>query len=299
VDTLRRLEGTNLFVLPKRFEPDARLDYKLVINARKWILDPRNPRICTGGFGPNSELAMPAYVPADEIRFNPAVPRGALDTLAFHSSVLNNDRRLAVYLPPSYAEQLHRNFPSLFVMDGGEYLSLGSMATVLDNTIHANRMDAVIAVFVDPVGRNREYWANPDFRRMLCDELVPWIDSRYRTLRDPRRRAVFGASLGGLTALDVLVNRPDVFGLAASQSGAFWVDDAAMVGRVQGACLKGSRIYLDWGSYESEIPEINRRILDILESKGATVHFGEFHEGHSWGSWRARLDDALMFLFPG
>ncbi|MDM7924827.1 MAG: alpha/beta hydrolase-fold protein [bacterium] len=296
-DTLRPIPGTGLFVRPERFEPDARLDYKFCVDGRDWILDPLNPNTCTGGFGPNSEIAMPDYASPPEIVCNPLIPHGWLDSLGFRSPSLGNERPVFVYLPPGFPDEARGAFPLLLVTDGGEYITLGSMRNILDNLIHSGAIPRVIAVFVNPLDRNSEYWANPHYERMLSLELVPWIEARYPTVRKPGGRAILGASLGGLTALDTYLSHPDVFGLCVSQSGAFWVDQAAMVDRVRKVGSVSGRVSLDWGTYEPEIPELNRSVASLLSERGARVRTAEFHEGHSWGSWRAHVGDALRFVF--
>jgi enterochelin esterase-like enzyme len=297
-DSMRHVEGTDWFVLTRAFEPDARLDYKYVVDSRNWTLDPRNPRTCRGGFGSNSELAMPGYVQPEEIVYNPDIPHGTLDTLSFQSAIFDNDRNVYVYRPPGYRNRSSDRYPSLYVNDGGEYLTLGFMRNVLDNLIHAGKIQGTVVVFVEPVDRKREYWLNGDYQRILVSELVPRIDSCYRTVRKSPRRGILGASLGGLAAVDAVFSHPDVFGLCASQSGAFWVDGEAIVPRVQCACVKNVRFYFDWGTYEPSIPDIHHRMRDILLSKKCEVRTLEFHEGHSWGSWRAHLEEALIFLYP-
>ena len=297
-DTLKRVPGTDLCHLSKSFERDARLDYKFVIEGENWILDPRNPNTCSGGFGANSELAMPEYLRPAEILNNPDIPRGKLDTLSFHSTLLKNDRRMIVYLPPSYSKEMKRTFPCLYVNDGSEYRTLGSMCNVLNSLIHDGLIIEAIVVFVDPVNRKTEYWLNDDYIKTIADELVPWIDSRYRTVRNPAGRGILGASLGGLTALNALRLQPGVFGLCASQSGAFWIEDEKILGLVREAKVSNLRVYLDWGSYEPSIPAINVRMADILRSKGCDVKTRVWHEGHSWGSWRGHLAELLGFLFP-
>jgi enterochelin esterase-like enzyme len=296
-DTLSPIPGTGLFVRPERFEPDARLDYKFCVDGKNWILDPLNPNTCTGGFGPNSEISMPGYSPPQEIAFDPSVPHGSLDSLVFRSPSLVNDRAVFVYLPADDPNQPSGAFPLLLVTDGGEYITLGSMRNVLDNLIHSGAIPRVIAVFVNPLDRNREYWANQDYERMLSRELVPWIEDRYPTVRTPSGRAILGASLGGLTALDAFLSYPDVFGLCVSQSGAFWVDSSAMVDRIRKMGSVSGRVSLDWGTYEPEIPELNRTVAVLLSERGAQVRTAEFHEGHSWGSWRAHVGGALRFVF--
>ena len=57
-ENLSLVQGTTFWHLTKTYEADARLDYKFVTGGSNWILDPRNPKTCQGGFGPNSELRM-------------------------------------------------------------------------------------------------------------------------------------------------------------------------------------------------------------------------------------------------
>ena len=66
---MTHLSQTNFWYRSENFELDARLDYKFVMNGSNWILDPENPNICQGGFGPNSELSMPLYVQPWEINY--------------------------------------------------------------------------------------------------------------------------------------------------------------------------------------------------------------------------------------
>lgn len=65
-DTLAPVRGTPFFILEKRFNPAARFEYKIVADGA-WMLDPFNGMTAMGGFGPNSEVRMPAYVAPKEI----------------------------------------------------------------------------------------------------------------------------------------------------------------------------------------------------------------------------------------
>ena len=73
--------GTNFRYHSQQFEVNARLDYKFVVDGSNWILDPLNPNTITGGFGPNSELAMPEYEQPWEIEENPDAPKGSYRNL--------------------------------------------------------------------------------------------------------------------------------------------------------------------------------------------------------------------------
>ncbi len=57
------------------------------------------------------------------------------------------------------------------------------------------------------------------YHSYLCDEVVPWVDGRYRTLADRSHRAIAGKSSGGFGAMITPMLRPDLFGALATHAG--------------------------------------------------------------------------------
>lgn len=290
------IAGTDLHYLETLYERDARLDYKFVINGSDWILDPRNPRTVSGGYGPNSELAMPDYVDPPEIENYPEIPDGMWDTFSFTSTIMNRTYPVAVYLPVGH-DGGDEHYPAIYVHDGGEYRSLGSIGNVLDYCIHHQQIEPVIAVCVTPTNRNDEYWLNVDFKDMFVEELVPHIDASYRTLDEAASRAVMGASLGGVTSAYFAHTHPDVFGYAGGHSSAVWIDDGAFIDQVAADEPTDVVYYLDAGTYEPSIYTSSEDLKDVLLGKGNVVTWKVWHEGHSWGAWRAHTDDILIAFF--
>ncbi len=295
-DPMTNIEGTDLFYRQKIFPRDARLDYKFHSDGT-WLLDPRNPRTVVGGYGPNSELVMPDFVDPPEILYYPEIEHGTIDQFTFTSEILGNTRTVRVYMPPDY-DGNDNNFPSIYVHDGGEYISLADMDNVLDFCISEQICEPVIAVFVDPVNRNSEYWLNDDFRQMFIEELVPHIDDNYRTINDPERRAVMGASLGGITSVFLAHRHPDIFGMAGGHSSALWIEDEVLINEIEEAEATTNKYYLDVGTFEGNtFLNNNRRLRDIFISHGNEVLYQEWNDGHSWGNWRGHIDDILGFFF--
>jgi enterochelin esterase family protein len=99
-DVLIKLAGTRFWYLTKTFELNARLDYKLIRNGNDWILDPENPNTCAGGFGPNSELAMPEYVQPWEINYYSGIQHGTVAIKNLFSTNTNSNYQKKIYLPP-------------------------------------------------------------------------------------------------------------------------------------------------------------------------------------------------------
>ncbi|NQV15212.1 hypothetical protein HQ531_07120 [bacterium] len=287
------LSGTNLYYRAYQFESDARLDYKFVVNGN-WILDPLNSSTCSGGFGPNSELSMSAYVQPEEIQ-EYDIPHGSITFSNFSDTTQGRTRAVRIYTPPGYSEG-ELNYRSIYFHDGNEYINLGYARNVLDYLIQQELIPPVIAVFVDPLNRNEEYSYDMQFMEMFVNELVPWVDSQYRTMTDPDSRAIAGVSLGGLTSLLFTLHHPETFANCGAYSSAIWIGDLIVQYEVSG--VLPVKIYMDAGTYESSILNSSASLVEILENNGWDHKWLVWHEGHSWGAWRAHLDESLTYFWP-
>ncbi|MBK8127913.1 MAG: T9SS type A sorting domain-containing protein [bacterium] len=297
LNSMTLVNGTDLWYFSRVFEADARLDYKFVLNNSNWILDPRNPYQVQGGFGPNSELRMPEFVPPPAIEFYPDIPHGALRDTMFASSELGNTRRVRIYTPPNY-DPNGECYALLVVHDGLDYLTLGRTDRILDYLIHENAIQPVIAVFVPAVNREPEYAGNQQaaFGRFITQELLPFVDAAYNTCDDPQRRATAGASNGGNISLWLAVTYPEVFGLVCAQSPN--VQSSISDGLEANANL-GLRFYVDIGTYDILVLiPLAQNLVQILEEQDYPYYFQTHHDGHSWGNWRAHLDEGLTYLLP-
>ena len=292
-----RLSTTDLWYHTRSFESSARLDYKFVLNGSTWILDPRNPHTVSGGFGPNSELRMPAYIPAPEIQFYPGIPHGQLWDTTFFSVNLGNSRTVRIYTPPGYQTSTD-SFPVVLFHDGLEYVTLAQANNCIDYLVSQNRILPLIAVFVPPVNRTAEYAGNQmnQFSAFIVDELMSYVAARFRTRRDPAGRAVLGASNGGNISLWLGLNYPSVFGNVAAQSSNII---GAISSGFQNSPRLDLKLYLDLGTYDiAALIPLVRNFIPILQSRGYVYRYDEFYEGHSWGNWRAHVDNALEMFFP-
>ncbi|MFZ1730607.1 MAG: alpha/beta hydrolase-fold protein [Bacteroidota bacterium] len=292
---LQRLSTTNLWYRGASFAPDSRIDYKLVVDGN-WMLDPRNPYSISGGSGPSSELRMPDYIQPDEILRHAGIPTGTLIDTIFSSTALSNTRPVHIYLPPGY-DSGNARYPVVLFHNGSDYLSLGSADVVLDNLIYEQRIPPCIGVFVPSLDRTQEYAGNQIdlFTDFIVNTVMRRVDSSYRTLMNPAARAMLGNANGGNIALYIAMKHPEVFGCVGAQS-------SNIITPISNAFSSGPvlplRLYLDLGLYDIEvlIPLV-KAFVPMLQTKGYNVLFHEFNEGHSWGSWRAHIDDALEFFF--
>ncbi|MFC1569782.1 alpha/beta hydrolase-fold protein [bacterium] len=292
------VEGTDFWTRTDTLNSAARLDYKFVYNSSTWILDPRNPFTCLGGFGPNSELRMPDYVPPPEIEYDADIPHGTIEDTTFASTRLGNSRRIQVYLPPGY-DQGDESYAVVLIHDGGEYLNLANMDHVLDYLISEKRIDPVIAVFVPPVNRSPEYSGEDQdaFTQFIIEEVMPWIDGKYRTRVTPFDRATMGSSNGGNISLWIGMNHPEIFGNVGAFSSYVEPDIQTFF---ENNDMLDLRIYMNLGLYDhlTVIHSSVNGLVPVLGQKGYDYLFEIYPEGHSYGFWRAHLDDALEMFFP-
>ena len=298
--SLSKVGATDLWYYQTSFETNARMDYKIVRNGNEWILDPLNPFTIPGGFGANSELRMPDYEFPEEILYREDIEHGELLLSSIASAELNATHQLQIYLPPSYEVVTNRSYPVVYFHDGTDYVNFASAVNVLDNSIADGLLSEVIAVFVRPNDRNEEYAFSKRnaYRLFFVNELVPYIDATYRTVPEATHRALIGDSFGGNISAYIAYEYPDVFGNCGLQSGAFWPNDYEVSDLLVNGPAKEIRIASFWGTYEGNLTTNMDFVANELLLKGYDITAGSYAEGHSWGLWRATLDDILIYFFP-
>jgi len=301
--TLSNYTDTKLyFGIYKAPSPSTRIDYILVVNG-SWILDPNNPKLVWGGLGLNSELALGDYISSDWVNARSKGNKGTLsNNIIIHSDSLGYDVNYRVYLP--YGYKTYKKYPVIFTTDGQEYCdkNLGAANIVADNLIMDGKIKPIIMVFVDPRNpdtntnrRSQEYVNNRKFTNFLSTELFKQIKTNYSIKGTPDQTAILGTSLGGLNSAFTGFLRSDVFGLIAMQSPAFWYYPNIM--NMYAALRKlPLKIYMDSGTiYDTQGKALEMK--SILDKKGYPLHYAEYSEGNSWGNWRARIDDTLIYFF--
>jgi len=137
-----------------------------------------------------------------------------------------------VYLPPAYDDPPEA-YPSIYLIQGltgqvdmwrNRTAFRPSVVELVDELFAAEGVSPAIVVFVDAwtsLGGS-QYLDSPgtgNYHTYLCDELVPWVDSRYRTIPEREHRAITGKSSGGYGAMVTPMLRPDLWGGLATHAG--------------------------------------------------------------------------------
>ncbi|MWC29874.1 alpha/beta hydrolase [Paenibacillus sp. MMS18-CY102] len=217
----------------------------------------------------------------------------------FHARKLNNERRIFVYLPPSYGRELTKRYPVLYMHAGQRAFAPAAPGTeswnihlAADRLIAEGTMDEIIIVaiaHVRPVDSNEYYhFSAPaeetkagircsgiEYEDFIVHDLKPYIDERFRTLTDSANTALIGSSAGALSTYHTGFRHPDVFGKLIMLSPYFvkaQLDDTAetklreeiLYQPFDGADKLPMKIWLDIGDAEGLF--LPRHIRDVAHS---------------------------------
>lgn len=250
---------------------------------------------------------------------------------AFGATLLGNTRDVLIYLPPSYSDEVSREFPVLYMHDGqnlyyddtAAYGFAWEVDDVADRLVSAGEMEEVIIVGVyNTADRINEYTPTLDqnygggdgplYADFLIHDLKPWVDEHYRTRVGPEDTAVMGSSLGGLISFWLGWTYPEVFGMSGAVSPSFWWNNTDSLTMVQGGALPPeARFYLDIGTAEGEdvsgdgltsSVKDTRDVRNALLTLGAewprTLAYLEVLGGaHNESAWEARVEHPLRWMF--
>ena len=296
VGTPERIAGTPWAYVQGTAFSNARFEYVFLFE-KDTTPDPRNPHTVRTFVGPRSEVRMPHWIAQGELDESAAAPAGTVTEESFASRALKASRRVWTYLPPGYAPAGDTLYPTVYFLDGGNYAEWMHVPAVLDRLIAAKTIPPVIAVFVEPGSRQEEYSRNPAWRTFIANELVPAVDKKARTFPSPDRRVIFGSSLGGYGAVDLAVEKSDVFGLCASIAPP--AQTATLItNQTQGQrAVHGVRFFVLGAIYDTDVKGA-RTLRTALDDASADVTYVEVPEGHAAETFRGRIDDALRVLVP-
>jgi len=190
-------------------------------------------------------------------------------TVSLASEVFGEDREILVYLPDDYSTS-RAGYPVVYLLDGS-FFFLPAVGLV-DFYSKVNRMPRMIVVAIVHSNRMHELSTAPpdgsaEFSRFLREELIPYIDRRYRT--EPFR-ILIGHSLGGLFSAHSLFNSPGLFQAHIAASPAMYWNGGSELERAREALKTTSPLknflYLTFsGGDGSNIRTSTESLIDLLE----------------------------------
>jgi S-formylglutathione hydrolase FrmB len=207
-----------------------------------------------------------------------------------------HERPVWVYLPPGYGREPGRRYPSVYVIQGytGHVAMWANRPAyrqpfpeAADAVFAAGQAPPAIVVYVDAwtAYGGSQFVDSPGtgpYHSYLCDEVVPWVDARYRTLAGPAHRAIMGKSSGGFGAMITPMLRPDLFGALASHAGDSLYELSYLPGFGTAVRLLrdyGGDIWAWWEDFRSRTPFTREADMVLLTTLGVAACFSARPDG--------------------
>jgi len=232
------------------------------------------------------------------------VPHGQVRQVFFPSKSTNSIRRAFVYTPPDYDKDLEKRYPVLYLQHGwGEdetgWPNQGRVNLIMDNLIAAGSARPFIIVMTYGMtneirfGGLRNFDIRP-FQTVLIDELIPYIDTNFRTLADQAHRGMAGLSMGGMETRQITLANLDKFSHIGLFSGG--VISPADVNNTPGFKEKVKLLFTSCGSRENPAAiKANHEALNNMGIKN-TVYVSP-DTAHEWLTWRRSLREFAQLAF--
>ena len=263
-----------------------------------------------------------------------------MESMVMHSRILKHDVHFSVCLPKNYYG-VKQSFPVVYLLHGlgddeTSWLEYGQITQFADKAVESG--ETVPMIFVMPEAF-RTYYVNDYkgsflYQDMFVKEMVPHIDSLFRTISDKQQRALMGYSMGGFGALILHLKHTDIFGTAVPLSISVRTDEQYMTedasgwddqwGRLFGepgfkgadritdyykknspfhvlskmtaAEMKNLNIYIDNGDKEQTLCRSNEELHILMRKLNIPHQFRVRDGGHSFQYWCSALPNALRFI---
>jgi enterochelin esterase family protein len=290
--------------------------YNLIIDGVRG-LDPGNPQTKTGFT--TSTITSILEVRAEKPAFYDIkdVPHGDVRTLLYNSKSNGVIRELNVYTPPGYDDNLQKHYPVVYLLHGANndhfsWLRYGRANCILDNLLAERSIKPFIVVM--PLGYGG---ASADGRRGasgarggatgdlyeqdLLSDVIPLIDARFRTIANPKHRAIVGFSMGGGQSSRIGLSHLDTFGsigvMSAGMSGG--PDAEPLKSLAADPAAANKKIDLLWIACGKEDAAMAgaKNFANNLKQIAIERTFLETEGAHHWRVWRRYLRDLAPLLF--
>lgn len=224
-----------------------------------------------------------------------SVPHGKVDYVNYWSGTLGIFGNAIVYTPPTYDKAPDREYPVFYLISGTTdteevYFKVGRMNLILDNLIAEGKAKEMIVVL--PYGNIDPFCTD------LLNDLMPYMETNYRTLNNRDSRAIGGFSRGGNQGLTVGLNNLDKFSYLCSYSSFTSMEFPKVYDQARKTNRKINLLWLGVGT-DDFLYGNAREYTDFLERKGIEhiAYYTSDKGGHTWMNARHFLSQTFPLLF--
>jgi enterochelin esterase family protein len=275
-------------------------------------LDPGNPAVKPARQPRTSILEVPGNPPLLH-EFNPKVPHGTVREHWYQSKSLGKRRSLHVYTPPDY-DRSRKDLPVMYLLHGSgdndaTWTALGRANVILDNLLAQKKVKPMIVVMTDghafvplpgPSATNTENRGRSmkAFESDLLEDVMPFVESNYRTINKRESRAIIGLSMGGGQSLQVGLNHLERFAWIGGMSAGTPETNsvAAVLADARGTNKKLKTLWIAIGKDDFLLAR-NQDFDRLLAANGIRHTFKITEGNHSWPVWRKYLAEFAPLIF--
>ena len=251
------------------------------------------------------------------------VPHGLVSENIYFSKLTNSFRRCLIYTPPGYYENTKMHYPVLYLQHGSfedetGWSAQGKANLILDNLIALKQalpmiivMDNGYAYASHGNGGTEATKGQPKsiFEEVLITEVIPMVDTKFRTLANRDHRAIAGLSMGANQTMRIMMNHLDTFSYyggfsgTANYPGTDALDASTFLdGKYKDGNALNKKLKLFWlgsGTKEpSPFPKSIGAFKTMLDQQGIKYEYYESPEtAHEWLTWRRCLYQFTPKLF--
>ena len=270
-------------------------------------------------FGCNRQaggIEIPEGSEGDYYRPQQGIVHGQVRSIYYYAKATEEWRHALVYTPAEY-EKGKKRYPVLYLQHGmGEdetgWSKQGRMQHIMDNQIASGEAVPMIVVMESgdikapfKGGDNRQGFSQygASFYKVMTNDLITTIDSKFRTLRDRDHRAMAGLSWGGHQTFDVVLSHMDLFAWMGAFSGAIFGLDVktaynGIFTRPDEFNRKIHYLFLMSGTEGMDKMFGTKKLVDELNNQGIHAHYYESTgTDHEWLTWRRGLRQFVPHLF--
>jgi enterochelin esterase family protein len=261
-------------------------------------------------------------IPASDLDFYSLknVPHGQVIQKLYFSKITQLWRRCFVYTPPDYEQNTITRYPVLYLQHGSfedetGWSAQGKANLILDNLIAEKKAVPLIIVmdngYAFEPSEKLEKGKTPKFvfEEVLIKEIIPMIDSSFRTIINREHRAMAGLSMGANQTIHITMNNLDLFSHIGGFSGTANYPKSDKIDRstfMNGIFLDGKSIsekiklfWLGLGTKEpNPFPGSVGAFREMLDEAGIKHKYYESPgTAHEWLTWRRSLYQFVQLLF--
>ncbi len=247
------------------------------------------------------------------------VPHGLVSENIYFSKLTNSFRRCFVYTPAEYEQNPQKRYPVLYLQHGSfedetGWPTQGKAGLILDNLIAAKKAVPMIIVMDNGYAYKAQTGENQGrpvsvFEEVVINEVIPMIDSKFRTLTDREHRAIAGLSMGANQTMRIIMNNLDKFASYGGFSGTSNYpssDEINVETFLNGAFKNGAALnkqfkvfWLGLGTKEpNPFPGSVGAFRKMMDKQGIKyVYYESPGTAHEWLTWRRDLYQYAQLLF--